>query len=302
MAQRATLGIFGRDYPMGHSTGVRSIVQRHRPRLGESSSEQDPIPGVSISEKRGGGFSARLQSEQWRDAPGTIQRLEPTLGRIPAIGQPIPNTPSHLRLVDDRTDEELLAMHRIGDPQAFRVLMGRYRTDLMRFLLRFMGDRQAAEDVFQETFFQVHLSADTFDTTRRFKPWLFTIAANKGRDLHRKNSRRSTLGFSAPIDSSTGGRTFVDLMEMDVPAPSDSMLADERDRLVQQVVDALPEHHREILLLGYFQRLTYVQMADSLQIPIGTVKSRLHAAVALFAKHWKAAAEAAEKREQAEQP
>ena len=81
-------------------------------------------------------------------------------------------------------------------------------------------------------------------------------------------------------------------MEMDIPAPSASMLEDERDRLVQQVVDVLPDHHREILLLAYFQRLSYSQMAESLEIPIGTVKSRLHAAVALFAKHWKAAAEA----------
>ena len=175
--------------------------------------------------------------------------------------------------------------------------MSRYKQDLLRFLIRFMGDRQAAEDVFQETFFQIHLSADTFDETRRFKPWLFTIAANKGRDLHRKNARRPTLGFSAPLDSE-GGRTYVDLMELDVPAPNAGMLEEERDRLVQQVVDALPEHHREILLLGYFQRLTYVQMAESLEIPIGTVKSRLHAAVALFAKHWKAAAEARGETEQ----
>lgn len=215
---------------------------------------------------------------------------QPNPKREPAIGQSNPDESTRLRLVDDRTDEELLAMHRSGHPQAFRTLMGRFRDDLLRFLIRFMGDRQAAEDVFQETFFQIHLSADTFDETRRFKPWLFTIAANKGRDHHRKSARRPTLGFSAPLDGD-GGRTFVDLMEMDVPAPSASMLDDERDRLVQQVVDALPEHHREILLLAYFQRLSYAQMAESLEIPIGTVKSRLHAAVALFAKHWKAAAE-----------
>ena len=116
---------------------------------------------------------------------------QPTPERTPAIGQPSPEQPARLRLVDDRTDEELLALHRTGHPQAFRTLMGRYRDDLLRFLIRFMGDRQAAEDVFQESFFQVHLSADTFDETRRFKPWLFTIAANKGRDHHRKNARTS---------------------------------------------------------------------------------------------------------------
>lgn len=216
---------------------------------------------------------------------------ESTPMRKPAIGQPSQDYSARLRLVDDRSDEDLLSLHRTGDSHAFRLLMARYHQDLMRFLLRFMGDRQAAEDVFQETFFQIHVSADTFDESRRFKPWLFTIAANKGRDHHRRSARRSTLGFSAPLDPG-GERTFVDLMAMDAPAPNAAMLDAERDRLVQQVVDALPEHHREILLLAYFQKLSYVQMAESLEIPIGTVKSRLHASVALFAKHWKAAAEA----------
>ncbi len=215
----------------------------------------------------------------------------PNPARKPAIADPTPTPPARLRLVDDRTDEELLAEHRSGDPAAFRTLMGRYRDDLLRFLTRFMGDRQAAEDVFQETFFQIHISAESFDETRRFKPWLFTIAANKGRDHHRRNARRPTVGFSAPMDPS-GERTYVDLMQLDIPSPSDAIFDAERDRLVQQAVDALPEHHREILLLAYFQKLTYAQMADALEIPIGTVKSRLHAAVALFARHWKAAAEA----------
>ncbi|RMH30079.1 MAG: sigma-70 family RNA polymerase sigma factor [Planctomycetota bacterium] len=212
-----------------------------------------------------------------------------TPARKPAIAEPNPT--SRLRLVDDRTDEELLVLHREGDPTAFRVLMGRHRADLMRFLTRFMGSRQAAEDVFQETFFQVHLSAATFDESRRFKPWLYTIAANKGRDLHRRNARKPTVGLSAPLDADSG-RTYVDLMELDAPAPGDSIEAAEQDRLVQRAVDALPERQREILLLAYFQKMTYVQIAEVLQIPIGTVKSRLHAAVAMFARHWKAVLEA----------
>ena len=83
------------------------------------------------------------------------------------------------------------------DRSAFRALITRYHEDLMRFLTRFLGSRAAAEDVFQETFLQVHLSADTFDLDRRFKPWLFTIAANKARDHHRKHARRSALSLSA---------------------------------------------------------------------------------------------------------
>jgi RNA polymerase sigma-70 factor, ECF subfamily len=193
------------------------------------------------------------------------------------------------------TDEQLLDRYRNGEAQAFRTLIERYHEDLMRFLVRLTGDRQAAEDVFQESFLQVHLSADKFDPTRRFKPWLFTIAANKGRDMLRKKSRRQTMDLSAPVAGSSNGGgsgdpgvTFVDLMEIDIPAPDAAMDAQERDQMVQQALSRLTLPLREILLLAYFQRLSYVQIADELGIPLGTVKSRLHAAVAAFAKAWNA--------------
>ena len=124
------------------------------------------------------------------------------------------------------TDEQLLAAHRKGDPNAFRTLIERYRDDLYRFLYRLVGSKSAAEDVFQETFLQVHVSADSFDVSRRFRPWLFTIAANKGRDHLRRKVRRQTLELSAPVggEGSSGGSdsrpsSFVDLMEIDIPAP-----------------------------------------------------------------------------------
>lgn len=200
--------------------------------------------------------------------------------RDPAHGAP--------RLLDERTDEQLLADYRDGDAPAFREIIERHHDALIRFLIRFMGDRQAAEDVFQETFLQIHLSADTFDTTRRFKPWLFTIAANKARDSLRRDSRRPTVDLSAPIggDAETGARTFLDLMEVDVEAPSAALDDEERDRLVQRAIDTMPDHLREILLLAYFQRMSYTNIADALEIPLGTVKSRLHASVAAFARKW----------------
>src|ERR1043165_9090177 len=92
-------------------------------------------------------------------------------------------------VVDQRSDEYLLDSYLRGDRAAFTTLMGRYSNELLHFLTRFLGSRAAADDVFQETFLQIHLSADTFDSERRFKPWLFTIAANKARDYHRKHSR-----------------------------------------------------------------------------------------------------------------
>ncbi len=192
------------------------------------------------------------------------------------------------------TDEQLFDQYRRGEDSALRTLIERYEDDLSRFLYRLIGDRTAAEDVFQEAFLQVHQSADTFDSTRRFRPWLFTIAANKGRDYLRRKGRKPTLDLSAPVGGAgsdgdgSGGPTFVDLMEVDVPAPDSGMGVEERDKLVQRALSEMSPTLREILLLSYFQCLSYVQIAEDLKIPLGTVKSRLHAAVAAFAKRWKA--------------
>jgi RNA polymerase sigma-70 factor (ECF subfamily) len=193
--------------------------------------------------------------------------------------------------LDRRSDEKLVEAYRRGEDGAFRALVERHHDDLLRFLIRLGGDRQIAEDAFQEAFLQVHLSLGSFDTSRRFRPWLFTIAANKARDLLRRKGRRQTLELSAPIGSSGGasgneGGSFIDLLEIDIPAPDAAMEDREQDELVQRALDKLSEPLREILLLAYFQRLTYAQIADDLGIPLGTVKSRLHAAVASFAKRW----------------
>lgn len=193
--------------------------------------------------------------------------------------------------MDPRTDEELLAAYRTGQSTALETLIRRYHDDLMRFLTRLMGDRNSAADVFQETFLQVHLSSGTFDVTRRFKPWVFTIAANKARDMLRKNARRKALDLDAPIGGASGGeggagRTFIDLMQVDALGPGDSVSLSERDAMVQRAVNEMPVTLREVLLLAYFQKMSYSQIADVLDIPLGTVKSRLHAAVAAFARKW----------------
>ncbi len=184
------------------------------------------------------------------------------------------------------SDERLFERYRRGDSNSLRTLIERHHEDLLRFLTRLVGDRSAAEDVFQETFLQIHLSAESFDASRRFRPWLFTIAANKGRDYLRKRGRQQSMEVSAPVGGDGERPSIVDLMEMDTPSPDAAMDERERDSLVQRALSGLSPTMREILLLAYFQRLSYAQMAEDLQIPLGTVKSRLHAAVAAFAKRW----------------
>ena len=193
-------------------------------------------------------------------------------------------------------DEQLLSLYRGGDNKAFQTLVDRYRLELFHFLIRFVGSRPAAEDLFQEAFLQVHLSAESFETDRRFRPWLFTIAANKARDYLRRNTRRQTAQLSSPVDSGDeDGRSFADLMAGDSPMPLEEVERQETRELVQQVVAEMPEHLREVLLLAYFNQFAYKQISDMLSIPLGTVKSRLHAAVATFADGWKRKYEARKK-------
>ncbi len=188
-----------------------------------------------------------------------------------------------------RSDEQLLADYRIGDKGSFTALVSRYQRELYHFLVRFLGNRASAEDVFQETFLQVHQSAEQFDPQRKFRPWLFTIAANKARDLIRSQARRPTNPLQASINPGDNDSSeFLDLMESSAALPSDPMEMQELQQQVQNTVGTMPEHLREILLLSYFHQFPYRQISEILDIPLGTVKSRLHAAVAHFADRWRA--------------
>jgi len=191
------------------------------------------------------------------------------------------------------TDEQLVARLQGGDDAAFEQLVERYRNDLYRFLVRFTSSRSWAEDVFQDSFFQVYQSAHTFDTTKRFKPWLFKIAANKARDQLRKNKRRKAVSLNLTVGGSTsasggGEAELVDLMEGDWQSPVEQTSGQELGDNVRDMVDAMPDHLREVLMMAYFQQMPYRDVAEALSIPLGTVKSRLHAAVGTFGKLWKA--------------
>jgi RNA polymerase sigma-70 factor (ECF subfamily) len=181
-----------------------------------------------------------------------------------------------------------MADYRAGDRGAFEQLAARYERELYHFLVRFLGNRAAAEDVFQETFLQVHQSAEQFDPQRRFRPWLFTIAANKARDLRRSQARRPANALQAtvaPSDDESG--EFIDLMQAVDDLPEKPLEQHELQQAVQKAVMSMPDHLRQILLLSYFHEFPYKQISEILDIPLGTVKSRLHAAVAHFADRWK---------------
>jgi len=186
------------------------------------------------------------------------------------------------------TDAELLACFGDGDETAFRELVNRYKNGLYAFLKQFLNHQDMVEDAFQETFLQLFTSRASFDTSRPLRPWLFTIAANKAKDALRKRQRTAATTIGTIADSQEMSFDEVlNALTADSTKPYEKLQENELSSQVGQVIADMPDNLREILILAYFNKFSYKQMAQILSIPIGTVKSRLHTAVGRFAKEWK---------------
>jgi RNA polymerase sigma-70 factor (ECF subfamily) len=193
------------------------------------------------------------------------------------------------RPFEQLTDAELLRHYMQGDEAAFREIVGRYKNSLYAFLKQFLNRTDLVEDVFQETFLQLFTSRESFDLSRPLRPWLFTIAANKAKDALRKSQRTSAVPIGAISEAQDMSfDEMLNTLGSDNVSPYDKLEENETVDRVNEVIAGMPENLREILVLAYFHKFSYKQMADVLSIPIGTVKSRLHTAVARFAKDWKA--------------
>lgn len=187
------------------------------------------------------------------------------------------------------SDAELLARYATGDEAAFHEIVSRYKNSLYAFLKQFLNRQDLVEDVFQETFLQLFTSRESFDPHRPLRPWLFTIAANKAKDALRKSQRTTAIPIGTISESKE--MSFDDVLNTltsDTTMPYEELEKGETASRVVKIIANMPENLREILILAYFNKFSYKQMAQILSIPIGTVKSRLHTAVARFAKDWKA--------------
>ncbi|MHC4216572.1 MAG: RNA polymerase sigma factor [Planctomycetota bacterium] len=192
--------------------------------------------------------------------------------------------------MEKQSDAQLLTRYGEGDEAAFREIVNRYKDSLHAFLRQFIRQQDLVEDVFQETFMQLFNSRESFDMTRPLRPWLFTIAANKAKDALRKQQRKAAATIGTIADAQEMSfEEVLNTLTSDKTAPYDELEQDETAVRVRKVITNLPENLREILILAYFNKFSYKQMAEILSIPIGTVKSRLHTAVGRFAKDYKAA-------------
>lgn len=189
------------------------------------------------------------------------------------------------------SDEGLLTRLRGGDRSVFELLVRRYERELFGYLRRYLGDDDLADDVFQNTFVAVYRKIGQYEPGRPARPWLYAIATNQAIDSLRRQNRRGAGRAESPTAADDDGevRSLFELL----PTPGDSPIEEadraEQRQLVRAAVARLPDILRQVVILAYFQGLKYKEVADVLGIPVGTVKSRLHAALTRLSEEWETA-------------
>jgi RNA polymerase sigma-70 factor, ECF subfamily len=162
------------------------------------------------------------------------------------------------------SDETLLAAARSGSSDAFDALAARYRPALTRYAYRYIRDRDEANDVAQEALYRAYRYLYRVESSRSFRNWLFVIARNVAYDTLR-NRERTALRAVVPGD----------LLPTQMPGPEELTLHDETKLSVRRALGELPGRYREPLELYYVSGLLYREIADVLDLPIGTVKTNI---------------------------
>ncbi len=186
------------------------------------------------------------------------------------------------------TDEELLRNFvELGDRTSFEKLIQRYQHEIYNYLRRYLADDNLAEDAFQLTFVRVYQKAAQFDLTRRFRPWLYGVATNQAIDLQRRDKRRThqSLDVTSERGDARGGSQAASIPDYRVPNGDPLLEAELRDQM-RAAIEEVGEPGRSALELIYLQGLPYRDAAEILDVPVGTVKSRVHSAIRKLSVIW----------------
>lgn len=169
------------------------------------------------------------------------------------------------------TDEELVEAFQSGESSAFDTLVLRWDRKIQGAVYRIVGPREDVRDISQEAFLKAYRALGTFKREARFSSWLYQIALNVCRDRMRRRKGRTLVS----LDEIEGRRERLD------GGPSALDLVESRDvsRRVAAAVAALSEEQREVVVLKEYQGLTFAEIADVLQVPLSTVKTRLYRAL-----------------------
>ncbi len=184
-----------------------------------------------------------------------------------------------------KEDRTLVERAQKGDKRAFDKLLKKYRKSVYYMLLKMVKNSDDAEDLAQEAFAKAFTSIERFDATFAFSTWLFRIASNNCIDFIRKK-RVQTISIDQPIESEDGGNMQMDLKDGGLD-PNDALLKQQRGKYLKMALDRLPLKYRQLVELRYFDELSYEEVAEKTQLPLGTIKAQLFRARELLQEEMK---------------
>lgn len=170
-------------------------------------------------------------------------------------------------------DMALVDMAKAGDNKAYERLLKKYRKSVYYMLLKMVNNADDADDLTQEAFAKAFNSLHKFDPKYAFSTWLFRIATNNCIDFIRKK-RVQTISIDNPYESDEGDSMSFDIRDPDLN-PNEVMLKNQRKEYIQMAVEKLPDKYKILVELRYFQELSYEEVAEELELPLGTVKAQL---------------------------
>lgn len=175
----------------------------------------------------------------------------------------------------DNDDAALIERCRAGDVAAFEPLVEKYRQRVWRLAYNILRDREEAWDVAQEAFIRAYQALPSFRGQSAFYTWLYRIVMNLAADRARARGARGRAFGTERVPEEDWDRVLPDQNPGD-EAPDAAAARREQRRKIEQALDTLPEHHRRIVVLSDLEGLSYREIADTLEVPMGTVMSRLH--------------------------
>lgn len=175
-------------------------------------------------------------------------------------------------------DHQLLAATLTGDEAAFKELVRRYQNQITNYVYRMLNDYDRAVDLAQETFVRVYTSAERYQATYSFSTYIYRIAHNLAISELRQRKRRRLIPFPTFFSDKDSEEVEVEIEDKRQVLADDSMIADERRIAVQKAIASLPEKYRAALVLCDIEEKSYEEISEVLDLPVGTVKSRINRA------------------------
>ena len=170
-------------------------------------------------------------------------------------------------------ETRLAKLARKGDQRAFAEIVDLYKDKLYHLGYRMTGNRQEAEDVVQETFLRVYRNLDRYDESHKFSTWIYRIATNLCIDRLRK--RRSVYSLDAE-SSDHEGLDGYSMLPGDDRTPESELVLSETQQMVREAMETLPPKYKSVMVLRYLQDLSLQEISDVLNMPVTTVKTRVH--------------------------